>query len=621
MMLFPLFIFAQIPDPVKFEIKEIPETVQAGDIFNIVIDVTIEGNWHLYSILNNPDAGPFPTEFSAKSPNFIIADDILETKAIIEFDPNFEAELGWHSTFAQFELPIAIKTSEKGLQTLDIEVFYQVCDDRVCLPPKTKSIIASVNVNGISSAPVEGSISNTEVSNADESQDISLNKNGLFSFIWIALLAGFAALLTPCVFPMIPLTVSYFSKNTEDNKGAGQALLFGLAIVITFTLIGVALAAIFGVSAAQNFASDPFINLFIALVLIAFGLSLLGMYELQLPHQFTNFLNKKSSESSGIVGILFMAMTISAVSFSCTAPFVGAVFAATVGGEWFYPIIGMIGFSAAFASPFVLFALFPKWLESLPKSGAWMNIVKVLLGFIEIAAAIKFLSNVDLVMGWGLISRPFAIAAWISIFFIAGLYVLGIFILKHETKQETVSAGRLLLAIPFFLFCFYLIPGLMGASLGIWDSWLPPKMQTDVSVVGSIAAISSGSSFDSINGNWTENYEKAIAEAEQENIPVFIDFTGYTCTNCRAMESNVFPLPEVIEQFNKMKLVKLYTDGGADAQKNQQFQFSLTGNVALPTYVILDPAEEKVLAMELGYIDSKKFVSFLEEGINLYQLP
>ena len=621
MMLFPLFIFAQIPDPVKFEIKEIPETVQAGDIFNIVIDVTIEGNWHLYSILNNPDAGPFPTEFSAKSPNFIIADDILETKAIIEFDPNFEAELGWHSTFAQFELPIAIKTSEKGLQTLDIEVFYQVCDDRVCLPPKTKSIIASVNVNGISSAPVEGSISNTEVSNADESQDISLNKNGLFSFIWIALLAGFAALLTPCVFPMIPLTVSYFSKNTEDNKGAGQALLFGLAIVITFTLIGVALAAIFGVSAAQNFASDPFLNLFIALVLIAFGLSLLGMYELQLPHQFTNFLNKKSSESSGIVGILFMAMTISAVSFSCTAPFVGAVFAATVGGEWFYPIIGMIGFSAAFASPFVLFALFPKWLESLPKSGAWMNIVKVLLGFIEIAAAIKFLSNVDLVMGWGLISRPFAIAAWISIFFIAGLYVLGIFILKHETKQETVSAGRLLLAIPFFLFCFYLIPGLMGASLGIWDSWLPPKMQTDVSVVGSIAAISSGSSFDSINGNWTENYEKAIAEAEQENIPVFIDFTGYTCTNCRAMESNVFPLPEVIEQFNKMKLVKLYTDGGADAQKNQQLQFFLTGNVALPTYVILDPAEEKVLAMELGYIDSKKFVSFLEEGINLYQLP
>ena len=234
------------------------------------------------------------------------------------------------------------------------------------------------------------------------------------------------------------------------------------------------MAAVFGVSAAQNFASDPFINLFIALVLIAFGLSLLGMYELQLPHQFTNFLNKKSSESSGIVGILFMAMTISAVSFSCTAPFVGAVFAATVGGEWFYPIIGMIGFSTAFASPFVLFALFPKWLESLPKSGAWMNIVKVLLGFIEIAAAIKFLSNVDLVMGWGLISRPFAIAAWISIFFIAGLYVLGIFILKHETKQETVSAGRLLLAIPFFF--LLLLNSRLNGSLP-WNLGLLSSLQ------------------------------------------------------------------------------------------------------------------------------------------------
>lgn len=621
LMLFPLFISAQIPDPVKFEIKEVPESVQAGEIFNIIIDATIEGNWHLYSILNDPDAGPFPTEFSAKSSNFILVGDVLETKANIEFDPNFETELGWHSTFAQFELPVAIKTTARGVQTLDIEVFYQVCDDRVCLPPKAKSIIVSVDVDGVSSAPVEGSISNTGISNFEETQGISPNKDGLFSFIWIALLAGFAALLTPCVFPMIPLTVSYFSKNTERNKGVGQALLFGLAIVITFTLIGVVLAALFGVSAAQNFASDPIINLFIALVLIAFGLSLLGMYDLQLPYQLTNFLNKKSSESSGIVGILFMAMTISAVSFSCTAPFVGAVFAATVGGEWFYPIAGMVGFSAAFASPFVLFALFPKWLESLPKSGAWMNSVKVLLGFIEIAAAIKFLSNVDLVMGWGLISRPFAIAAWIALFFIAGLYILGIFILKHETKQESISAGRLLLAIPFFLFSFYLIPGLLGASLGIWDSWLPPKMQTDVSVVGSIAAISSGTSFDSINGNWTENYQKAIADAEQENIPVFIDFTGYTCTNCRAMESNVFPLPEVIEQFNKMKLVKLYTDGGANAQKNQQLQFSLTGNIALPTYVILDPAKEKVLALELGYINSKKFVSFLVNGINLYQSP
>lgn len=618
LMLSPFFIYAQIPDPVKYEITEVPEEVIAGEVFTISVDASIEGEWHLYSVLNDPDAGPYPTEFSPKSPNFIIFGSVVESKADIEFDPNFEAELGWHSTYAQFEIPVAVKTEMEGTQTLDIEVFYQVCDDRVCLPPKRKSIIATVEVVGVSTAPVEGSVGGAIVEET-VSSSASIGSEGIFSFIWIALLAGFAALLTPCVFPMIPLTVSYFSKQSEGKKGVGQALFFGIAIVVTFTLIGIVLAALVGVSGAQNFASNPFVNVIIAIVLIAFGLSLLGMYELQLPHQLTNFLNQKSNESSGVLGILFMAMTISAVSFSCTAPFVGAVFAATAGGEWFYPIIGMVGFSAAFASPFVIFAMFPKWLESLPKSGSWMNIVKVLLGFIELAAAIKFLSNVDLVLGWGLISRPFAIAAWIAIFFIAGLYLLGVFVLKHEKKPEYVSTGRLLLAMPFLLFSFYLIPGLMGASLGIWDSWLPPKLQTDVSVVGTIAAMGGTGTSGVVDDGWTEDFENAIEEASEEGIPVFLDFTGYTCTNCRAMESNVFPLAEVRERFDQMKLVKLYTDGGQDAQKNQQLQFSLTGNVALPTYVILNPSNKQVLAQELGYIDAEKFVSFLDEGINLYR--
>ncbi|MBO6536018.1 MAG: thioredoxin family protein [Balneolaceae bacterium] len=617
LMLSPFFLFAQIPDPVKFEVVDAPKEVLAGEVYTIKIDASIEGEWHLYSVLNDPDAGPYPTAFSAKSPNFIIADEVNESKADIEFDPNFEAELGWHSTFAKFEVPIAVKTEMEGSQTLDIEVFYQVCDDRVCLPPTRKSIIATVEVIGVSDAPVEAAIGGADSEATVSSGSSDLGKDGIFSFLWIAILAGFAALLTPCVFPMIPLTVSYFSKQNDDKKGVGQAIIFGIAIVVTFTLIGFLLAAIFGASAAQNFASDPFINTFIAVVLVAFGLSLLGMYELQLPHQLTNFLNRKSNESSGLMGILFMAMTISAVSFSCTAPFVGAVFAATAGGEWFYPIIGMIGFSAAFASPFVLFAMFPQWLESLPKSGSWMNVVKVLLGFIELAAAIKFFSNVDLVLGWGLISRPFAIALWIAIFLIAGLYLLGVFVLKHEKKPEYISTGRLLLAMPFLMFSFYLIPGLMGASLGIWDSWLPPKMQTDVSVVGTIAAMGGTGNVTADDG-WESDYEAAIEEAKSEGIPVFIDFTGYTCTNCRAMESNVFPLAEVRERFDQMKLVKLYTDGGADAQKNQQLQFSLTGNVALPTYVILDPSNEQVIAQELGYIASEKFVSFLDKGLNTF---
>ncbi len=623
-MLFPFFLYAQIPDPVKFDVTEIPETVKAGEVFTITVEASIEGKWHLYSVLNDPDAGPYPTEFSAKSSNFVLAGDVEESKADIEFDPNFEAELGWHSTYASFTIPVAIKSELQGKQTIDIEAFYQVCDDRVCLPPKRKSIIAAVEVTGVADEIYEGAVGGVSANESDsdevkKSGSAGLGSDGIFSFLWIAILAGFAALLTPCVFPMIPLTVSYFSKQEEDSKkGIGSALIFGVAIVATFTILGVILAAVLGASGAQNFASNPFVNLFIAIVLVGFALSLLGMYELQLPHQLTNFLNKKSNESSGLFGILFMALTISAVSFSCTAPFVGAVFTATVGGEWFYPILGMIGFSAAFASPFVLFAMFPKWLESLPKSGSWMNVVKVLLGFIELAAAFKFLSNADLVWEWGVVSRPLTIAFWIVIFLIAGFYVLGFITLKHESKPEQISTGRMLLAMPFLMFSFYLIPGLLGSSLGFWDAFLPPKQVTDVSLVASIGGTSGGAATSADEG-WSKDFEASKATAIESGKPIFIDFTGYTCTNCRAMETNVFPLAEVQELFGEMELVKLYTDGGKDAQQNQMIQFELTGNIALPTYVIYDPESETVIDQVLGYTKEEKFTSFLREGLQEFQ--
>jgi len=610
---------AQIPDPVKFSILSVPDTVMAGEPFEIELNANIEGDWHLYSVLNDPEAGPFPTDFSANSPNFFFTEEVRESKADIEFDPNFGTDLGWHSTFAQFTLPVSIFVTKLGTQILDIEAFYQVCDDRVCLPPTSKSIITAIYVSGVVDNPL---LEATLAKDTQSSQIISISNaasnEGIFSFIWIAILAGYAALLTPCVFPMIPLTVSYFAKQDESKRGVGSAVVFGLAIVATFTLIGVVLATFVGVSGAQNFASNPFVNFFIAVVLIGFALSLLGMYELQLPYQLTNFLNKKSNENSGIVGILFMAITISAVSFSCTAPFVGAVFAATTGGEWFFPIIGMLGFSAAFASPFVLFALFPNLLNTLPKSGSWMNMVKVLLGFIELAAAVKFLSNVDLVMGWTWISRPFAISLWIAIFIIATLYILGLFALKNEEKPSSIGAGRVVLSLPFLLFSIYLIPGLLGSSLGIWDAWLPPKQATDVSVVSTLASFRGSSLQTSSDEGWLSSYKQALEEGRAEKRAIFIDFTGYTCTNCRAMESNIFPLTSVQERFEQMKLLKLYTDGGKDAQANQQLQFKLTGNVALPTYVILDPLSEQVLSQELGYVSEEKFLVFLDQGLQRF---
>jgi thiol:disulfide interchange protein DsbD len=642
LMVSPFFVYGQMLDPVSYEVIEAPEQIAAGAPFDITVKATIDGKWHLYSIANDPDAGPYPTQFSSRNPAMAIAGDVAESEPSIEFDPNFETELGWHTSEATFTIPVAFRPETEGSTMIDIEVLYQVCDDKSCLPPKRKSITQSITISGVAESPYTGfpektgdqetaasSAEGEENPNALEqsaSGDISsaggLGGSGIFSFLWIALTAGFAALLTPCVFPMIPLTVSFFSKQKEGQKSKplGQALGFGIAIVLTFTILGALLALLIGASGANQFAANPWVNLMIALVLVVFAVSLLGAFELRLPHQLTNWLNRKSNESGGFVGVLFMALTISAVSFSCTAPFVGGVLAATTGGEWFYPIIGMVGFSAAFASPFVLFALFPSWLESLPSSGSWMNIVKVLLGFIELAAAFKFLSNADLVWEWGIVSRPLTIAAWIAIFLMAGLYVLGVYAVKHEKRPEQIGTGRLMLAIPFLLFSFYLIPGLLGASLGIWDSWLPPKQATDVSVVYSISQRGGGSGADNSEWeDWSSSYEESIQKAKTEAMPVFIDFTGYTCTNCRAMETNVFPLEPIQQHFDQMEKVRLYTDDGTDGPANQKFQFELTGTVALPTYVIVNPYNERIIGQLVGYSDKDEFQQFLEQGLSRFQ--
>lgn len=619
----PFLVHGQLLDPVNYRISDIPDTVQAGEVFNINVSATIEGDWHLYSILNDPDAGPYPTQFSTTSDNMAIAGEVKESNAEIAFDPNFNTELGWHSKSAEFIIPVAFRPSLEGNQTVFLEVLYQVCDDISCLPPKTKQIEGQITLAGVANSPFQDFPEVSEKPESEETGDFELTSEAGFSsdsiwgFLWLAITAGFAALLTPCVFPLIPLTVSYFSSQSEESKKTGwsQALMFGLSIVVIFTGLGAILALILGVSGVSQFASNPWVNLGIGIMFIAFGISLLGMFELRVPYRLTNWLNKKSNEGKGIIGTLFMGLTISAVSFSCTAPFVGAILAATTGGDWFYPIIGMLGFSAAFASPFILFAMFPGYLESLPKSGAWMNVVKVVLGFIILAASVKFISNADIVWQWGILSRPLGIAIWITLFFLTGLYLLGTYSLHGDQKPESITTGRLLIAIPFLLFSFYLIPGLLGASLGIWDSWLPARKPTDVSVVSSIGT---GRATAPSGETWSNSYEESVQNAIAENRPVFIDFTGYTCTNCRAMENTVFPLESVQERFEKMEKVKLYTDGGADAESNQQFQFELTGTVALPTYAIVEPGSGKVLDQLIGFSKEEKFVNFLDRGLKRY---
>ena len=619
----PFFVFGQLLDPVDYSLVESPETVMAGEIFTVVVEAEIEGEWHLYSVLNPPDAGPYPTTFSSGSHLMAIAGDVEETDAIIAYDPNFDIELGWHSNRAVFRIPVAFRPELDGNQTIMLEVLYQVCDDRSCLPPKTKQIEGQIVLAGIADQPFEDFPDETaaelrETESFELTSDSRVASDGIWGFLWLAITAGLAALLTPCVFPLIPLVVSYFSNQSGENKRTswGQALIFGLSIVLIFTAIGALLALILGVAGVSQFASNPWVNLLIGVMFVIFGISLLGAFELRLPYQLTNWLNKKSNEGSGIVGTLFMGFTISAVSFSCTAPFVGAILAATTGGEWFYPIVGMLGFSTAFASPFVLFAMFPGYLESLPKSGAWMNLVKVILGFIILAAAVKFLANADIIWQWGIISRPLGIAVWITLFFLSGLYIIGTYALHGDKKPEHISTGRLFLAIPFFLFSFYLLPGLMGASLGIWDAWLPARQVTDVSVVNAISRAGGGPVADEA---WSDDFERSAERAIAENRPMFVDFTGYTCTNCRAMESTVFPQQNIAARFEKMEKVKLYTDGGQKANENQRFQFELTGTLALPTYAIVDPHTGNVLDQLIGFTRATEFEKFLDRGLDRFQ--
>jgi thiol:disulfide interchange protein len=616
----PFFVYGQLLDPVNYMITQSPESVQAGEVFNVQVEATIDGEWHLYSVLNDPDAGPYPTTFSSGSSNMTVAGEVMETEAVIAFDPNFNTELGWHSNRAEFTIPVAFRPELEGEQRITLEVLYQVCDDVSCLPPKTKQIEADILLAGIADDPYTD-FSDAAIEQQDEdfelTSDAGVPSDNVWAYLWLAITAGLAALLTPCVFPLIPLTVSYFSNqgNQKKTTGWGQAVIFGLSIVFIFTALGALLALILGVSGVSQFASNPWVNLVIGLMFVLFGVSLLGMFELRLPYQLTNWLNRKSNESGGIVGTLFMGFTISAVSFSCTAPFVGAILAATTGGEWFYPIIGMLGFSTAFASPFVLFAMFPGYLESLPKSGAWMNVVKVILGFVILAAAVKFLSNSDIIWQWGLITRPLGIAAWMTFFFLAGLYTLGVYALHGEERPKSITTGRLIVAMPFILFSFYLLPGLLGASLGIWDAWLPARQATDVSVVRSINT-SGGSAEESV---WSDNYEVSVDRAIAEDRPLFVDFTGYTCTNCRAMESTVFPLQNIEQRFSRMERVKLYTDGGSKGPENQRFQFELTGTVALPTYAIVDPHTGNVLDQLIGFTRAADFEKFLDRGLERYQ--
>ena len=624
---------------VEWTMNAAEEEVASGSQFDLRIGARIDEGWKMYAP-DSPQGYGAEFKFDDLPPGFQRVGEVQQSATIDAYDPFFEGMVRYYEDEAHFRIPLQVASeADPGPRMLEGAVTFMICNEVLCLPPTTVAVETRVDVstgNGISAesgderspgaggtAMVDGERART--GDAENGASLSVPRDlddarsgGLAGFILLAIAAGFAALLTPCVFPMIPLTVSYFTKHTGNRvESVRMASVYGASIVLTFTALGVLTALFVGAAGAQTIAANPWINVSIGLIFIVFALSLLGLFELRLPNGLLNYFNRQGNERGGYLGVVFMGLTLTLVSFSCTAPFVGGLLAATASDEWAYPVLGMLIFSATFSMPFIIFALFPNALSALPRSGAWMNTVKVVLGFVELAAAMKFLSNADLIWGWGLISRPLAIAFAVVIFFLTGTYLVGKLRLSHDPPHQGVGVVRLLFAIGFFGLSLYMLPGLFGAPLNALDAYLPPRQMGDVSL---ISTLPKGDPSRESDLEWMEDVDAAYAQGRLQDQPVFVDFTGYTCTNCRQMEANVFPQPAVSSRLqNDFVLLRLYTDDREKGPDLQRFQLRTTGTVALPTYAVLDPHTETLLARTTGLASARDFAAFLEHGLAEYR--
>lgn len=618
----PVLAAAQNPVAWSLESDAKGKNLKPNESFKAKLKAAIEGEWYLYAV-EQPEGGPFPTKITTpENTPFQMDGSPVSPAPITKFDPNFGIDTKFFAKSAEFNLPLKATAEARG-DDLVINVCYQVCDDKVCLPPKTvkvtftgfedvkKSPLAAATVENKQQTP-SGNQSENQIQNP-KSKIANPSDLPLSSFIWLAITLGALSLLTPCVFPMIPITVSYFTNHASHSrpKAIKLATIYSLGIIATFTILGMLLAIFVGAAGINLFAANPWVNIIIAAIFLLFAFNLFGAYEIQIPSslltKLDNLTRTKEGEGSGIVGALLMGLTFTLTSFTCTSPFVGTILVSASQGDWQMPLLGMLAFSTVFALPFFVLALAPQLVSQLPRAGGWMNSIKVAMGFLEIAAAMKFLSNVDLIWKWGIFTRSFVLAIWIAIGIILAIYLLGKFQLFHDTKPEKIGAVRLVSAILSLAISFYLLTGLFGAKLGELESFLPPDLDNSSSKV-----------FGKMREElaWIDNdLDKALAQAKAENKRVFIDFTGYTCTNCRWMEANVFVKKEVEAEMSKFVLARLYTDGEGEVyERQQQYQEKNFSTVALPFYAILE-ADGKTVSTFPGLTrNTPEFVDFLQKA-------
>ncbi len=613
--------------------KVAPLKGAAGDTLWVDVKTTMATGYYTYStkvLVNNDGIGPEATRL-VLADNSVgrILSGIKSPKPKTVFDEGFEMNIEKLQGTFTWSVPIRLSASLKpGVVRTTLNVQAQICDTTMCLPPDDYPVPLEIEitaaaaegvaddtveesaVDSASNAPVRAGLGQGAPAEiADAQQEIEREKaKGLLNFFFYAMGVGFLALLTPCVFPMIPITVSFFTKRDQSKRFSAvrDAGLFAVGIISTFTLIGIVMSIAFGPAVVQDMAANPWLNFLIAGLFLVLAFNLFGAFEIQIPVSIMNRLNKKT-QGSGIAAIFMMGLVFSLTSFTCTVPFVGTILIGAANkGEYLFPMVGMLGFATAFALPFFFLALFPSMLSALPRAGGWMNNMKVVMGFIEIAAAVKFISTAEFVLGWGILPREPFLAIWSGVFILTALYLLGVFRMKLDTPLESVSALRAMFAVMFITTGLWFAAGMMGRPLASdIEALLPPDNYR--AMIDGIAH----------SEEWFTDFEAAKAEAKRTGKPIFIDFTGFACTNCRLMEKDVFTKEPVKEMFKKFVLVQLYTDRKEEPYIGNQNLMKSFGTIANPLYVML--RSDGSYIAQTGFLPKYRgnpadFIAFLQQA-------
>jgi len=667
--LLALSSYAQILSPTKWVWQASSTSVKVGDEIELIFKATIEKDWYMYANEFDPECGPMLTTVTLNpDASFKIIGALKAVHAVAKHDEIFDCDVKIFKNTAEFRQKIKVLSAN-----LKLSGIYegQVCTEveGKCIPFDGEFTFMGIRVAGSGKMSekaepqpevtpvVKDSIEKTELplKVPTEVKGPTLDKtildgestfgnDSFWSLLVLAFVAGLTSLITPCVFPMIPMTVTFFLKDTQTKReGIKKAIIFGLSIIVLYSSAGTLFAIILGPEGLNALATNWVLNLFIFFVFIIFALSFFGLFEITAPYQLVNKVDRQA-EKGGLIGVFFMAFTLVLISFSCTVPIVGSVLALSAGGQILKPILMMFFYSLAFALPFTFFAFFPEMIKSMPKSGGWLNAVKVTLGFLELALALKFFSIADQAYHWGLLDRDVNIALWVVIFSLLGFYLLGKIRLPHDSVLEKIPVTRLLMAVMVFTFVIYLIPGLWGAPLKALAGYLPPQYTNDFDLVTLTRSTRANEICEQpkyadflhlphgLQGYF--DYEQALKCAREQNKPLFIDFTGHGCTNCREMEAVVWSDPAVLERLkNDFVIVALYVDDKTElpesewftskydnkvkktiGKKNADLQITNLENNAQPFYVLLG-TDERVLAWPYGYNRSvEEFVKFLESG-------